>query len=212
MELINSLVEKYAEKYSEPLSAVLQQIADYTYKNHDHSIMLSGHLQGIFLQMMSKLLNPLNILEIGTFTGFSAICLAQGLREGGMVHSIEIREEDALLSRNNIALAGMQEKIKVHSGNAIDIIPTLNKEWDIVFIDADKPGYINYYELVLPQLRSGGLIMADNVFFHGQVLDEEKKGKNAIAIHKFNEHVAADSRVQKLMLTIRDGICLIIKN
>jgi predicted O-methyltransferase YrrM len=150
-------------------------------------------------------------LEIGTFTGYSALCLAKGLRENGFLHTIELREEDATISQNYFAKSSQSEQIILHRGNALDIIPQLKEEWDLVFIDADKTNYINYYELTLQQLKKGGIILADNVLFHGDVLKETISGKNAIAINNFNEHVAKDDRVQQVILTVRDGLMMILK-
>lgn len=211
MELINSLAQTYAEKYSSPDPAVLQEIADATYRDHPHAHMLSGHLQGQFLQLISKLMKPHRILEIGTFTGYSAICLAQGLQPGGKLHTIELREEDAATARNNFNKANMQDTIILHVGNALEIIPVLEEEWDIVFVDADKVSYSAYYKLILPRLKKGGLIVADNVLFHGEVLEEEVKGKNAKAIQAFNEMVRQDESVDNVLLTLRDGLSLILK-
>lgn len=211
MELIPSLVQQYAERFSSPEDEVLQQINEHTYRSHAHAHMLSGHVQGKFLQSVSAMLQPRRVLEIGTFTGYSAICLCKGLASGGKVHTIEVRAEDAALSQQNFALAGVVDKVILHLGNAADIIPFLEETWDLVFIDADKPNYINYYRMVLPQVRKGGVILADNVFFHGQVLEPEVTGKNAIAIQAFNEMVRQDESVDKVLLTIRDGLLLIIK-
>jgi predicted O-methyltransferase YrrM len=168
-------------------------------------------VQGKFLQIFSSILQPAYILEIGTFTGYSALCLAKGLKSGGELHTIELREEDASVARANFNRSNMADRIILHTGNALDIIPKLNHPWDLVFIDADKPGYIDYYKLVLPKLRSGGVILADNVLFHGQVLEETIKGKSAKAIQLFNEHVRRDESVENVILTIRDGLMLIRK-
>jgi predicted O-methyltransferase YrrM len=173
--------------------------------------MLSGHLQGNFLKFISNILQPKYVLEIGTFTGYSAICLANGIQQGGQLHTIELREPDAATANQNFAFAKMNNLITLHCGNALNIIPTLSYEWDVVFIDADKAGYIDYYELVLPRLSARGIIIADNVLFHGQVLQNPITGKNAKAIHAFNEHVANDNRVEQVMLTLRDGLLLIKK-
>jgi predicted O-methyltransferase YrrM len=173
--------------------------------------MLSGHLQGKFLEMISCLLRPERILEIGTFTGYSALCLAAGLAKGGMLHTIELREEDADIAAENFSRANWQDRIILHRGNALEIIPTLHEAWDLVFIDADKTGYAAYYQLALARLKPGGLIIADNVLFHGQVLEAEPEGKNAKAIHAFNELVKKDDSVEKVMLTLRDGLLLIRK-
>jgi predicted O-methyltransferase YrrM len=143
--------------------------------------------------------------------GYSALCLASGLAEDGRLHTIELRNEDADLAEGNFRQANRQDRIILHRGNALAIIPTLHEIWDLVFIDADKTGYIDYYKLVMPRLRAGGLILADNVLFHGQVLQPEVEGKSAKAIQAFNEMVAADKSVEKVMLTVRDGLFVIQK-
>ena len=173
--------------------------------------MLSGPLQGKVLEMMSVLLRPRRILEIGTFMGYSALCLAEGLVEGGRLHTIELRDEDASRAEAYFRRANREDRIILHRGNALAIIPALDEVWDIVFIDADKVGYAEYYKLVLPRVRPGGLIIADNVLFHGQVLGERVEGKSAKAIQAFNELVGADETVDKVMLTIRDGLFFIRK-
>ena len=211
MDIINPLAEKYTEQFTTVHDALLQQIITETNATHAQPHMLSGHVQGKFLQMISHMLQPLKVLEIGTFTGFSALCLAIGLQKDGMLHTIELREQDAIISQNNFNKSEYGQQIKLHIGNAKDIIPTLNEAWDLIFIDADKPSYIDYYELTLPTLKKGGFILADNVLFHGQVLEEKITGKNAIAIHAFNEHVKKDQRTEQVMLSIRDGISLIRK-
>lgn len=212
MEIIHPLANAYAEKFTSPEAEVLQLIsADTQESRSQHAHMLSGHVQGKFLELISQVIRPKRILEIGTFTGYSAICLAKGLTDDGVLHTIELRPEDARLSRDNFIKAGMADKIISHAGNALDIIPALNEEWDLVFIDADKPGYSSYFNLVLPKLKKGGIILADNVLFHGEVLGEEIKGKNAIAIHAFNEMVKACKEVEIVLLTIRDGLMLIRK-
>lgn len=173
--------------------------------------MLSGHLQGQFLEIISKLLQPQRILEIGTMVGYSTICLAKGLAKGGMVHTIELRTDDALQAQQNFEQAGLADSIQLHTGNAKEIIPQLNETWDLVFMDADKTSYAEYYQLVKPRLRKGGVILADNVLFHGEVLQDEIKGKNPKAIQAFNELIAADDEVEKILLTLRDGLFLIRK-
>ncbi len=211
MDIVNPLAEKYTEQFTTAHEALLQQIIEETYATHAQPHMLSGHVQGKFLQMASRMVKPLKVLEIGTFTGFSALCLAVGLQKEGMLHTIELREEDAIISQNNFNKSEYALQIKLHMGNAKDIIPTLNEEWDLIFIDADKSSYIDYYELTLPTLKKSGFILADNVLFHGQVLEETITGKNAVAIHAFNEHVANDNRTEQVLLSIRDGISLIRK-
>ena len=211
MELINSKAEQYAKHYTSALDEVLEEIETYTLANHPHAQMLSGHVQGKVLEMFSKMIAPKSILEIGTFTGFSALCLAKGLHADGKLVTLELREEDATTAKKYFTKAGMDSKIELLIGDALQIIPTLHENWDLVFIDADKVNYINYYELTLPSVKSGGWILADNVFFHGEVLEENIKGKNAIAIHAFNEHLKNDDRIERVMLTIRDGLFLVQK-
>jgi predicted O-methyltransferase YrrM len=173
--------------------------------------MLSGHVQGKLLEFISTLMQPKYILEIGTFTGYSAICLAKGLQPDGELHTIELRTEDANICSKNFERSRLHKKIHLHVGNALDIIPKLPYLWDLVFIDADKPGYITYYEMVIQRLNNQGLIIADNVLFHGQVLEEPITGKSALAIDAFNRHVAADERTEQLMVTVRDGLLFIKK-
>jgi caffeoyl-CoA O-methyltransferase len=211
MEIINNLAEEYARNFSSKEDELLAEIAAYTNQFHPHAQMLSGDVQGKFLETISCLLQPQRILEIGTFTGYSALCLAKGLQPNGMLHTIELREEDAATARNYFSKSLENKKIVLHIGNAIDIIPILEEKWDIIFIDADKVSYIEYYELTLPNLKQNGLIIADNVLFHGEVLQDNIKGKNAKAIDAFNGHVANDKRVEQVMLTVRDGLLLIRK-
>ena len=211
MELINTKAEQYAKHYTSALDEVLEEIETYTLANHPHAQMLSGHVQGKVLEMFSRMIAPKSILEIGTFTGFSALCLAKGLHADGKLVTLELREEDAATAKKYFTKAGMDSKIELLIGDALQIIPTLHENWDLVFIDADKVNYINYYELTLPSVKSGGWILADNVFFHGEVLEDNVKGKNAIAIHAFNEHLNNDDRIERVMLTIRDGLFLVQK-
>lgn len=211
MELVNILAEKYSEKYTSTEDELLRQINEETYATHRQPHMLSGHVQGKFLEFISFIMQPKYILEIGTFTGYSAICLAKGLQENGELHTIELREEDAHTCEKNFSKSALHNKIHLHVGNALEIIPRLSLEWDIVFIDADKTGYVAYYEMILPRLSKSGLIIADNVLFHGQVLEEKISGKSALAIDAFNKHVAADERTEKVLLTVRDGLLLIKK-
>ncbi len=211
MEIVHTLADQYAEAHTTTDDALLQRVYESTLKNHPHSHMISGLVQGRFLSMLSKLFHPKYVLEIGTFTGFSAICLAEGLQNNGELHTIELREDDANTAKQNFALSKRNNQIHLHIGNAREIIPVLTHKWDLVFIDADKTGYIDYYEMVLPWLHDDGLIIADNVLFHGQVLEKEITGKNAKAIDAFNKHVADDKRTEQVMLTLRDGLTLIKK-
>jgi len=211
MELIHPLVEAYAEKYSSPDAALLQQIQQETNQQHPHAHMLSSPVQGKLLAFLSQMLQPKCILEIGSFTGYSALCLAEGLTDNGQLHTIELRPEDAQTAALNFSKSKRNNQIHLHIGDAKEIIPKLNNNWDLVFIDADKTGYIDYYELVLPKLNQHGWIIVDNILFHGQVLEASISGKSAKAIQAFNEHVKADVRTEQVMLTIRDGLFLIKK-
>lgn len=211
MELINPLVQSYADRMSSPCDPLLEEIVQHTESTHPHAHMLSGRHQGKFLELISTLIQPYRILEIGTFTGFSALCLAKGLSAAGRLHTIELREEDASTARANFNRSIYNDQIILHTGNALELVPQLNENWDLVFIDADKTGYADYYRLVLPRLRKGGVILADNVLFHGEVLEDPVSGKNARAIDAFNELVKNDESVAQVLLTIRDGLMLIVK-
>ncbi|MBK8611805.1 MAG: O-methyltransferase [Chitinophagaceae bacterium] len=211
MDLVNSKAEDYAKQYTCALDGLLQEIEEYTLAHHRHAQMLSGHVQGKLLEMLSLMLQPKRILEIGTFTGFSALCLAKGLGSDGKLVTLELRAEDAGTAAGYFKKSGLGNRIELLIGDAMEIIPTLTETWDLVFIDADKVNYINYYELTLPSVKKGGWLLADNVLFHGEVLEEKPSGKNAIALQAFNEHVRNDDRVQQALLTVRDGLMLIQK-
>lgn len=211
MRFLDTRAEAYAKRFTSALDPLLTANERETLATHAHAQMHSGHLQGKLLELLSRMLSPSRILEIGTFTGFSAICLSKGLAPNGSLHTIELRAEDASNARNYFEKSGCSQQIVSHVGNAIEIIPAINETWDLVFIDADKVNYIQYYELTLPRLKPGGWILADNTLFHGEVLEDEIKGKNAVAIHAFNEHIASDNRVEQVMLTVRDGLMLIRK-
>jgi len=201
----------YADKFSTTEDELLVEIETFTKLSHSEPWMISGKVQGNFLKMISCMLRPENVLEIGTLTGYSAICLAEGMTNKGELHTIEKREKDAEAAQVFFDKSRFADQIKLHIGEALEIIPTLENTWDLIFIDADKVSYIKYYEMLLPYLRKGGIIIADNVLFHGQVLEDPIKGKNAKAIHQFNEYVHADERVSQVLLTVRDGLLLIMK-
>jgi len=173
--------------------------------------MLSGHLQGKFLEMASMMIRPRRILEIGTFTGYSALCLAKGLTDDGQLHTIELRENDAATAKGFFERSVYKEKIILHTGDAKKIVPILEETFDLVFIDADKSGYIEYFNLVFPKVRKNGFIFADNIFFHGEALEPEPSGKNAKAIKAFNEFINNRTNIEKMILTLRDGLYLIRK-
>jgi predicted O-methyltransferase YrrM len=211
LELINPLVQTYAEHFSSGEDDLLKEINAWTLKNHREYQMLSGHLQGKVLEMISCMIHPRRILEIGTFTGYSALCLAKGLTAGGQIHTVELREEDAATARAFFDRSSLSSQIILHTGNALSIIPELDETWDLVFIDADKPAYIEYFNLVLPKVRQNGFILADNIFFHGEALEDNPRGKNAKGIRAFNEFVKGRKDIEKVILTLRDGLYLVRK-
>jgi predicted O-methyltransferase YrrM len=211
MEIVNSLAQQYAEKYTTAEDELIKEVADYTTAHHQMPQMLSGHLQGKFLEMISCMIRPKRILEIGTFTGYSALCLANGLAEDGFLHTIELREEESKTAQQFFDRSSLKEKIILHTGDALQIIGGLKETWDLVFIDADKVGYINYFNRVISKVRQNGFILADNVLFHGDVLTNPVSGKNAIAIQDFNDFVNGRKDIEKLMLPLRDGIYMLRK-
>ncbi len=211
MKIINTDIQAYAEEYSSSEDELIQQVAEFTRENHPGHQMLSGHLQGKFLEIASCMIRPERILEIGTFTGYSALCLAKGLTENGKLHTIELREKDAAIARGFFDKSAYAEKIKIHTGDAKKIIPLLDESFDLVFIDADKSGYIEYFNLVFSKVRKNGFIFADNIFFQGEAIQEKPKGKNAKAIHAFNQHIKERTDIEKVILTLRDGLYLIRK-
>jgi len=211
IEIVHQLAEKYANTITSKEDDLLEKISIHTLLKHPKAHMLSGKIQGQFLSFISTMIKPKYILEIGTFTGYSALCLAKGLQQEGELHTIELREADAITAQNFFNQSLHSKKIHLHLGIALETIPNLKYNWDLVFIDADKTGYIDYYEALVPLLNEGGVIVVDNVLFHGQVLEEPLKGKNAIAIDAFNKHVAKDSRTEQVLLPFRDGLLLIKK-
>ena len=211
MDITNQEAQKYAEQYTSAEDDLIREVAAYTVAHHAHPHMLSGHLQGKFLEMVSCMIRPARILEIGTFTGYSALCLAKGLTPEGQLHTIELREEDAATASGFFERSAQKEKLILHVGDAAQLIDELDERWDLVFIDADKTGYINYFNRVLPKVKANGFILADNVLFHGQVLTAPITGKNAKAIQAFNELLLERTDVEKVLLPIRDGLYLIRK-
>ncbi len=206
--MIDEKILEYCESHSSPEPGILNRLNRETHLTQVYPRMLSGHLQGAFLRMISALLKPERVLEIGTFTGYSAICLASNAL---VLHTIESNPELEPIIRRYIREAGMEETIRLHIGDAIQIIPTLDETWDLVFIDADKPNYLNYYSMILPKLKPGGYILADNALWGGKVLDPSTTDKDALGIIGFNEFVQQDQRVENVLLPLRDGIMLIKK-
>lgn len=211
MEIVNPIAEQYSQKYTTAEDALLHEVFEFTMGYHPDPQMLSGHLQGKFLEMVSCMIAPNRVLEIGTFTGYSALCLAKGLQKNGRLHTLELRQREADNAQNFFNRSVFKDNIILHIGDALQIIDEIDETWDLVFIDADKVNYIHYFNRVLPKVRKNGFILADNVLFHGQVLEEKIKGKNAIAIQAFNDFIEARTDVEKMMLPLRDGVYLIRK-
>ncbi len=212
MDFIDEKINTYSEQHSSAESEILKSLNRETHANVLMPRMLSGHLQGRMLSMLSSMVQPDCILEIGTYTGYSALCLAEGLKEKGIIHTIDINDELTPMVRKYVALAGLESKFRIHTGNALQIIPTLNGPFDLVFIDADKINYSNYFDLVFDKVRQGGFILADNVLWSGKIIaPTSSMDKDTLALHEFNERITNDFRLEKVMLPVRDGVLVIRK-
>lgn len=213
MEFIDESISKYAEDHTNPESETLAKLNRDTWANVLIPRMLSGHMQGRILSMLSKIKAPQTILEIGTYTGYSAICLAEGLAPGGLLHTIDINEELEEMVLQYVEESGMSDKIKMHVGNAMEIIPALNASFDLVFIDADKENYSNYFDMVIDRMPIGGVLIADNVLWSGKVLQakELEKDEETQALDAFNKKVHADPRVENVLFPVRDGLMVVRK-
>lgn len=209
---INSDLEQYILDHSEVEPEVLKDLYRQTHVHIYHPRMLSGHLQGRVLKMLTSMIKPLQVLEIGTYTGYSAICLAEGLANGGKVHTIEINDELEDFVRPFVKKAGFENKIELYFGDALEIIPTMKQMFDLVFMDGDKKQYIDYFNLVFDKVSKGGYIIADNVLWDGKVLDDpEKTDEQTRGIIKFNEFIQNDSRIENVIFPIRDGMMVMRK-
>lgn len=210
--MISEKIEAYARKMSDPESPVLQRLSRETQAKVLKPRMLSGHIQGKLLEFISRIHPSKRILEIGTYTGYSAICLAQGLTENGILHTIDHNPELEDFARHFFIEAGLDEKIVQHIGEAIEVIPTLDETFDLIFIDADKENYVNYFEMVFDKMPSGGIILADNVLWDGKVLQEPAAGDyETQGIIRFNEFIRHHQGLRKLLLPYRDGLFIIQK-
>lgn len=210
MEFLPEAIEQYVEKMTTAESDLLQKLNRETHAKVLKPRMLSGHLQGRVLSMMSKMIRPKNILEIGTYTGYSAICLAEGLQEDGILHTIEIDEELEDMARHYFDASPYKDKIVQHIGSAMEIIPQLHIDFDLVFIDADKENYSNYYDLLIDRLPSGSYMIADNVLWSGKVV-EEISDADTEALVQFSHKVNDDQRVENVLFPIRDGLMVLRK-
>jgi len=207
MHFISQELEDYIEQHSEKEPASLAALNKETYQKILLPRMLSGHFQGRVLSMLSKLIRPVNILEIGTYTGYSALCLCEGMQEGGQLHTIDIKEELVDFQRKHFDKSPWGKQIVQHLGEAVDIIPTLEIKFDLVFIDADKENYLNYFELILPKMNKGGIILSDNVLWSGKVLEPlQPNDLSTKIIMEYNELLKNDPRVESVLLPIRDGL------
>lgn len=207
MHFISQELEDYIEQHSEKEPALLAALNKETYQKILLPRMLSGHFQGRVLSMLSKLIRPVNILEIGTYTGYSALCLCEGMQENGQLHTIDIKEELVDFQRKHFDKSLWGKQIIQHLGEAVDIIPTLDLRFDLVFIDADKENYLNYFELILPKMNKGGIILSDNVLWSGKVLEPlNPKDSSTKILLEYNQLLATDSRVETVLLPIRDGL------
>lgn len=212
MDFIDEKINIYSELHSSPESEILKNLNRETHANVLMPRMLSGHLQGRMLSMISCMIQPLSILEIGTYTGYSALCLAEGLKDNGLIHTIDINDELTPMVRKYVSLAGLDSKFRIYTGNALGIIPTLNGPFDLVFIDADKINYTNYFDLVFDKVNKGGYILADNVLWSGKIIAPlSEMDKDTLALHQFNERIAHDNRLEKVLLPVRDGVMVMRK-
>jgi predicted O-methyltransferase YrrM len=207
MHFLSDELDTYVTNHSENEPELLAQLNKETHQKILQPRMLSGHFQGRVLSMLSKIIHPTTILEVGTYTGYATLCLAEGLAENGTIDTIDIEEELVDFQRNYFNKSPWANQISQHLGDALDIIPTLNKKYDLVFIDADKENYINYFNLIVPMMNKGGIILSDNVLWSGKVLEEVKQGDITTKILlEYNQLLKDDDRVETVLLPIRDGL------
>jgi predicted O-methyltransferase YrrM len=207
MNFLSDELDTYVTNHSENEPELLAQLNKETHQKILQPRMLSGHFQGRVLSMLSKIIHPTTILEVGTYTGYATLCLAEGLAENGTIDTIDIEEELVDFQRNYFNKSPWANQISQHLGDALDIIPTLNKKYDLVFIDADKENYINYFNLIVPMMNKGGIILSDNVLWSGKVLEEVKPGDITTQILlEYNQILKNDTRVETVLLPIRDGL------
>lgn len=212
MEFINDNIQRYAEIHTQPESELLNELNRETHSKVLKPRMLSGHLQGRALSLFTKMIKPQYVLEIGTYTGYSAICMAEGIPSNGKLITIDNNEELESMVKRYVTKAGLENVIEQKIGSAQEVIPTLKYNWDLVFIDADKVNYATYYHQVIGQMKSGGFIIADNVLWSGKVVEEVKSNdKDTLALIEFNTMVHEDDRVENFLMPIRDGLMILRK-
>jgi|SRR5690554_466036 len=207
MHFISEELENYVVQHSENEPELLHQLNKETHQKILQPRMLSGHFQGRVLSLLSKILNPKHILELGTYTGYATLCLAEGLQESGTIDTIDINEELEEIQNKYFQQSGKRSQIIQHIGNALELIPTLNKKFDLVFIDADKENYINYWNMIVPMMNKGGVLLSDNVLWSGKVLNEVKANdRSTRTLLEYNQITKNDPRVETVLLPIRDGL------
>ncbi|MCY1477645.1 putative O-methyltransferase [compost metagenome] len=207
MHFISPELELYVERHSENEPALLAALHRETYQKIMQPRMLSGHFQGRVLSMLSKLIRPVTILEIGTYTGYATLCLAEGMQENGSIDTIDINEELSSIQKKYFDLSPWKDQISQHLGDALEIIPTLGKSYDLVFIDADKDNYLNYFDMILPLMNKGGIILSDNVLWSGKVLETpDPRDLSTNVLLEYNKKLKKDPRVETVLLPIRDGL------
>lgn len=209
MNFIDDKLDDYVVAHSSKEPELLYQLNRETHIKELQPRMLSGAFQGRVLSMLAKMIRPKYILELGTYTGYSALCMAEGLEDGGEIYTIDVNEERQDFVQEYINKAGYEGQIIQHIGNALDLIPTFKKDWDLIFIDADKQNYVNYYNLLIPQLKSGSYILVDNVLWTGKVINENENDLDTTTLREMNKLLTEDSRVENVLLPIRDGLQLV---
>ena len=212
MDFSNKEIYNYIDNHSSDESDILYELRRETELKCLNPIMLSGKIQGNFLAIISKLIKPFNVLEIGTYTGYSTLCIAKGLSPAGMIHTIDKNEELLQIQNKYFEKSGLRNQIKQYTGDALAIIPKLKFDFDMVFLDADKENYVKYLELISPKLKPGGVLLSDNVLWHGKILESsENQDKVTRLIDNFNKKILEDKSLKTVMLPIRDGISLTLK-
>ncbi|WDO13294.1 O-methyltransferase [Flavobacterium sp. WW92] len=207
MHFISPELELYVERHSENEPALLAALHRETYQKIMQPRMLSGHFQGRVLSMLSKLIRPVTILEIGTYTGYATLCLAEGMQENGSIDTIDINEELSSIQKKYFDLSPWKDQISQHLGDALEIIPTLGKSYDLVFIDADKDNYLRYFDMILPLMNKGGIILSDNVLWSGKVLETpDPRDLSTNVLLEYNKKLKEDPRIETVLLPIRDGL------
>lgn len=209
MEFLPEEIQQYSEEHTQPESELLNKINRETNLHVLKPRMLSGHMQGRILSMLSNMIQPKRILEVGTYTGYATLCLAEGLKKDGKIITLDINEELAPRTQSYFNESQYAHQIIFKIGNALEIIPSLDEKWDLVFIDADKINYAKYYELVVPQMNPNGFIIADNVLWSGKVVNPDAKDEDTKAIRQFNKQVHQDSRVENVLFPVRDGLMVL---